>query len=278
MLSILHIARVLCRSSSCPAAAFVSLNRAKRNHKERLRQTRKTREHDPLKRWQEPTFNQSMLLVHDGSRANPDCYARGKASTIPTAGGSMPHTKLACPPTGSMAATVRPNLVFFAGKASAGVRSTIQSLILKHNLSTFGTTHFEYPDYVCAMRASEFCMAPRGNAAWSPRLEESIANGCIPVIVADKYDPPFVHILNYSSFSVQIKQNNIGSLQRVLGNLTRADRDALRANGQRVRHLFSYNESGVDASALVAFEMWARLNGHMQDVDRSSATHSHASS
>ena len=179
----------------------------------------------------------------------------------------MPHAKLECPTSSNKAAATRPNPVFFAGKVSAGVRGTIQSLIAKNNLSTLGTTHFEYPEYICAMRASEFCMAPRGNAAWSPRLEESIANGCIPVIVADKYDPPFVHILNYSMFSVRIKQGEIGSLTQVLGGLTRADRDALRANGQRVRHLFSYNVSGMDASALVAFEMWARLNGHLQDMD-----------
>jgi hypothetical protein len=47
------------------------------------------------------------------------------------------------------------------------------------------SARLNYPDYLCALRASEFCLAPRGNAVWSPRLEESLAAGCIPVIVAD---------------------------------------------------------------------------------------------
>lgn len=54
----------------------------------------------------------------------------------------------------------------------------------------------------CAMSEAVFCLAPRGLAAWSPRFDEALHAGCIPVLIADNYEPPFSRVLNYSSFSV----------------------------------------------------------------------------
>lgn len=244
-----------------------------RNHKERLGQTRKKtltkqeRLADIHRKWHEPSFAKANLLMHEGSVANFDCYCREKDATIPTGGGSMPFAKLSCPSNSSIKAE-RPNLVFFAGKSSAGVRDTIKQVISNSDLSIYHIDHrFSYPDYICAMKQSEFCIAPRGNAAWSPRLEESINNGCIPVIVADMYDPPFVHVLDYDKFSVRIKQDQIKTLPQVLANLTQGDRIALRENGRRVRHLFTYGTGDRDAVPLIAFELWAHTTGVLSKVD-----------
>ena len=62
-------------------------------------------------------------------------------------------------------------------------------------------------EYLCMMAQSVFCLVPRGQAAWSPRLDEAVYAGCIPVIIADGYDPPFSAILNYSLFSVRINES-----------------------------------------------------------------------
>lgn len=64
-------------------------------------------------------------------------------------------------------------------------------------------------DYMCAMSDAVFCLAPRGQAAWSPRLDEAIAAGCIPVIIADFYDPPFQGVFEYAAFSVRISESDV---------------------------------------------------------------------
>ena len=40
--------------------------------------------------------------------------------------------------------------------------------------------------YVDDLKRSLFCLCPRGFAVWSPRIYESLATGCIPVIIADE--------------------------------------------------------------------------------------------
>lgn len=62
------------------------------------------------------------------------------------------------------------------------------------------------------MSDAVFCLAPRGQAAWSPRLDEAIAAGCIPVIIADFYDPPFQDVFEYAAFSVRISESDVGHL------------------------------------------------------------------
>jgi hypothetical protein len=64
-------------------------------------------------------------------------------------------------------------------------------------------------EYLCMMAQSVFCLVPRGQAAWSPRLDEAMYAGCIPVIIADGYDPPFSAILNYSLFSVRVSEADL---------------------------------------------------------------------
>ena len=40
-------------------------------------------------------------------------------------------------------------------------------------------------------------------------MDEAIAAGCIPVIIADFYDPPFQELFEYSTFSVRISENDV---------------------------------------------------------------------
>ena len=106
---------------------------------------------------------------------------------------------------------------------------------------------------------------PRGNAVWSPRLEESLAAGCIPIIISDLYDLPFVHVLDYSKFSLRIAQKDFSTLPERISALGSDQRDELRRNGQVVANLFTFRAhpaepTGHDSTPLVAFELWARVH------------------
>ena len=100
--------------------------------------------------------------MHEGSLASSDCYSRSKDATIPTGGGSMPLEKLQHSGHNAGIGTgghTRPNVVFFAGKASAGVRQKVVQAISSKNLSIYHSDHrFSYLDYLQAMQQSEFCM------------------------------------------------------------------------------------------------------------------------
>jgi len=52
------------------------------------------------------------------------------------------------------------------------------------------------------MQQSTFCLVPRGDTPSSRRFFSAIAAGCIPVLIADDYTPPFSHALDYSKFSL----------------------------------------------------------------------------
>lgn len=66
------------------------------------------------------------------------------------------------------------------------------------------------------MANSVFCLAPRGRAAWSPRLVEALHAGCIPVIVADKNYEPFQDVLDYSAFAVHVHDNEVQGTTRIV--------------------------------------------------------------
>jgi hypothetical protein len=173
----------------------------------------------------------------------------------------------------------RSYLAFFAGKIDSEVRDDLY----KH----FGATEnvdFDqgsmprqpgrilFPrkanasTYECGMLSSVFCIAPRGNAVWSPRLDEAIYHECIPVIMADNYEPPFSRILDYSSFSVRVPERNGGDLRAILSMISAAERSRLHSNLRKVKRLFRYTPWGTkpygsDAAPLIAFELWLRKQG-----------------
>lgn len=41
---------------------------------------------------------------------------------------------------------------------------------------------------------------------WSPRAEDAILHGCIPVLVMDNVEPIFGSQLDWSAFSVRIRE------------------------------------------------------------------------
>ena len=63
-----------------------------------------------------------------------------------------------------------------------------------------------HEQYLQRMLHSTFCLAPRGDTASSRRVYESIAAGCIPVIIADDLALPFAKRVMYDQFSVRIAE------------------------------------------------------------------------
>lgn len=60
-----------------------------------------------------------------------------------------------------------------------------------------------------ALKTSKFCLCPRGNEAWSPRLMDALWFGCIPVFIADHYCPPLLDVIQWETVSVTIPEKQV---------------------------------------------------------------------
>ena len=98
--------------------------------------------------------------------------------------------------------------------------------------------------YVDEMRRSKWCLHFRGDTTTARRFFDSIAAGCVPIIVSDGVNLPFVDRLDWRAFTVQITERDMVSgrdgVVTVLSKLA-ADSDLLeqkqRAMAHASRHL-----------------------------------------
>ena len=73
------------------------------------------------------------------------------------------------------------------------------------------------------LQSSKFCLAPSG-MGFSTRTYESIAQGCVPLIIQDEpvsnttVDQAFDALLPYHEFSLRLKQSDIPNLPTILAN------------------------------------------------------------
>jgi hypothetical protein len=236
------------------------------------------------RQWIDANLRGTTMLLNEGSTQS-GCYNADTDVVIPTTAVLVEQGPLACrlPVLADTRADsrARPHLAFFAGKLDSKIRRDIAKAYVDTPAFYLPARLASGDPYLCAMASSTFCLAPRGNAAWSPRLDEALYAGCIPVILADNYDPPFSSVLNYSSFSLVVNESAVAQLGRILAAVPEDTRRQLRASGASVRPFFRYHsfvtlpgrvgeggpagikapsEQEGDATMLVAFELWRKIH------------------
>jgi hypothetical protein len=115
--------------------------------------------------------------------------------------------------------TERTTLLFFRGHLPRSSidkknvrRLLMQSLagqpgvVIEAATSVKNASYQPHEAYLQRMIRSTFCLAPRGDTASSRRVYESMAAGCIPVIIADDLALPFARRLHYDEFSVRVSE------------------------------------------------------------------------
>ncbi|XP_054814078.1 probable glucuronoxylan glucuronosyltransferase IRX7 [Prosopis cineraria] len=73
-----------------------------------------------------------------------------------------------------------------------------------------------FAGYRSEIARSVFCLCPLGWAPWSPRLVESVALGCVPVIIADGIRLPFGSAVRWGEISVTVAEKDVGRLGEIL--------------------------------------------------------------
>lgn len=109
------------------------------------------------------------------------------------------------------------NLFSFIGSTTTHI--TRKSLVKKYPNNCFDTNiHWGLYDgasddfksnYVNLLNDSIFSICPRGTGISSVRLFESMAMGCIPIVVADNYEYPLSDIIEWSKISINVSENEI---------------------------------------------------------------------
>ncbi|GFP89678.1 probable glucuronosyltransferase gut1 [Phtheirospermum japonicum] len=107
---------------------------------------------------------------------------------------------------------------------------------------------------------SVFCGVMPGDG-WSGRLEDSILQGCIPVVIQDGIYLPYENVLNYESFAVRIREDEIPNLIKILRSINETEVEFKLANVKKVWHRFLYRDSVLleadRQNATVGVGVWA---------------------
>ncbi|MBA0558257.1 hypothetical protein Golob_015285, partial [Gossypium lobatum] len=89
---------------------------------------------------------------------------------------------------------------------------------------------------------STFCAVLPGDG-WSGRMEDSILQGCIPVVIQDGIFLPYENMLNYESFAVRIREDEIPNLIKILRNINETEIEFKLTNVQKIWQRFLYRDS-----------------------------------
>ncbi|XP_057527363.1 probable glucuronoxylan glucuronosyltransferase F8H [Amaranthus tricolor] len=99
-----------------------------------------------------------------------------------------------------------------------------------NNDRRFYLKRHRFPGYQSEIARSVFCLCPLGWAPWSPRLVESVALGCVPVIIADGIQLPFHDVVPWSDISLTVPENDIGKLGQILDHVAKTNLTEIQRN------------------------------------------------
>lgn len=87
-----------------------------------------------------------------------------------------------------------------------------------------------FAGYQSEIVRSVFCLCPLGWAPWSPRLVESVALGCVPVLIADGIRLPFESAVNWPEISLTVPERDVGKLGDILEHVTKTNLTIIQRN------------------------------------------------
>lgn len=127
-----------------------------------------------------------------------------------------------------------------------------------------------FAGYQSEIVRSVFCLCPLGWAPWSPRLVESVALGCVPVIIADGIRLPFESAVKWPEISLTVWEKDVGKLGDILEHVTKTNLTIIQRNlwDPETRRALLYSdpmEEG-DATWQVLNELSLRLSRSHKSV------------
>ncbi|KAA0051910.1 putative glucuronoxylan glucuronosyltransferase F8H [Cucumis melo var. makuwa] len=129
---------------------------------------------------------------------------------------------------------------FFRGKMEVNPKNVsgrfygnrVRTAIWKkfHRNRRFYLRRHRFAGYRLEIARSVFCLCPLGWAPWSPRLVESVALGCVPVIIADGIRLPFPAAVDWPGISLTVAEKDVGKLGKILERVAATNLTAIQKN------------------------------------------------
>lgn len=119
--------------------------------------------------------------------------------------------------------------------------------------------------------SSIFCGVMPGDG-WSGRMEDSILQGCIPVIIQDGIFLPYENVLNYESFAVRIREDEIPNMINILRGFNETEIEFMLENVKKIWQRFIYRDSILleavrQKTAFGYMEDWAEKLSQLKEDD-----------
>lgn len=128
----------------------------------------------------------------------------------------------------------------------------------------FYLNRHRFAGYQSEIARSVFCLCPRGWAPWSPRLVESVALGCVPVVIADDIRLPFPTAVNWSEISIRVAEKDVEKLGEILEHVAATNLSVIQKNLWDLRNsralLFNNRVQEGDATWQVLLSLAQRLD------------------
>lgn len=123
-----------------------------------------------------------------------------------------------------------------------------------------------FTGYQSEIVRSVFCLCPLGWAPWSPRLVESVALGCVPVIVADGIRLPYESAVPWADISLTVAEKDVGKLGEILDYVAATNLSTIQRNlwNPDVRRALLFNNQLEEGDAT-----WQVLGALSEKVSRS---------
>ncbi|KAG2288810.1 hypothetical protein Bca52824_048414 [Brassica carinata] len=130
-----------------------------------------------------------------------------------------------------------------------------------------------FAGYQSEIARSVFCLCPLGWAPWSPRLVESVALGCVPVIIADGIRLPFPSAVRWPDISLTVAERDVGKLGEILEHVAETNLSVIQKNLEdpSVKRALLFNVPPQEGDAT-----WQVLEALSKKLHRSAARRSNA--
>ena len=102
------------------------------------------------------------------------------------------------------------------------------------------------------MSESKFCLNPLGWSPWTLRFYQALMVRCIPVMIADDIEFPYENEIDYTTFAVKIKENDVDNIVEVLRGFSDEELERKRAVIDKVWMKFTYQKPSVEGDAFHA--------------------------
>lgn len=173
---------------------------------------------------------------------------------------------------------------FFRGKMEVHPKNVsgryyskrVRTAILRKygNDRRFYLRRHRFAGYQSEIARSNFCLCPLGWAPWSPRLVESVALGCVPVIIADGIRLPFPSAVPWAEISLTVAEADVGKLGDILAHVAATNLTTIQRKlwDPEVRKALLYYDSMQEGDA--TWQVMEALSGKLDRSHRKASVYS----